>query len=121
MKNGYTVVELVITLSVFTIVYFVAANVISYNFNVNYEQECYDLTISSIEKQTAIYAQYNADIFSDDDTAYMTVHELSLANAIVSSSEGTVMDPRDDDKNLDDLKVKITKNNDKIEAKVLVG
>jgi hypothetical protein len=119
MKNGYSVPELVIVLGIFTIVYFVAANVISYNFNVNYEQDSYDLKIKYIEEHAALYAQNNEDIFDDESSIYMTVEELSLENAIVSNSEGVVLDPRNEDKTLNDIKVKITKKKDLVEAKVL--
>ena len=50
----------------------------------------------------------------------MTVEDLAYANAIISNSEGVVKDPRDENKTLNDLKVKIISDNDKVTAKVLV-
>ena len=46
--------ELLIVIAVFTVGYFIVANTISYNFNVDYEEDLYDLKIASIEKQATI-------------------------------------------------------------------
>lgn len=119
-KKGYAGIEMLIVLAIFTIGYFVVANIISYNFDVNYEEDLYNLTISSIEEQAALYAQNNTDIFVESNDIYMTIEQLAAENAIISTSEGVVADPRDSSKTLNDIKVKITNNSDKIVAEVLV-
>lgn len=119
-KKGYAGIEMIIVLALFTVGYFVVANIISYNFDVNYEEDLYDLTISSIEKQAALYGENNTEIFAESNDVYMTIEQLAAANAIISTSEGVVADPRDDSKTLNDIRVKITNDDDEITAEVLV-
>ena len=119
-KKGYAGIEMIIVLALFTVGYFVVANIISYNFDVNYEEDLYDLTISSIEKQAALYGENNTEIFAENNDVYMTIEQLAAANAIISTSEGVVADPRDDSKTLNDIRVKITNDDDEITAEVLV-
>ena len=83
-------------------------------------EDLYNLKISSIEEQAAIYAEAHTDMFAESNDVYMTVEELALNNAIISTSEGVVADPRDNDETLNELRVKITNNEDEITAEVLV-
>lgn len=118
-KKGYTMVELAVIMAVFTVGYFVVANMISYNFDVDYEQDLYDLKIASIEEQATIYAEGHTDMFAESNDVYMTVEELALNNAVISTREGVVVDPRNNEATLNDLRVKITNNDEKITAEVL--
>lgn len=118
-KHGYTAVELIIVIAIFTVAYFTTAVVISKDFNVNYEESMYNQKIAAIEKQATLYAENKEELFEDSNSVYMTVEELALANVIINNEDGVVTDPRDTDKNLNDLKVKITNENDKVTAKVL--
>ncbi len=120
-NKGYSAIELILTIVVFSVIYFVAANYISYNFDVNYEEDLYNLTISSIEKQAAIYGEIHQELFTEEPEVYLTVGELALENAVVSAEGGIVADPRDSEKDLNDLKVKIVNNEGDITAKVLVS
>ena len=119
-KKGYTGVELVIVIAVFTVGYFLIANTLSYNFDVDYEEDLYNLKIASIEEQAAIYAEGHTDMFVESNDVYMTVEELAMNNAIISTSEGVVADPRASENTLNDLRVKITNEDEKIIAEVLV-
>lgn len=119
-KRGYTGVELVIVIAVFTVGYFLIANTLSYNFDVDYEEDLYNLKIASIEEQAAIYAEGHTDMFVESNDVYMTVEELAMNNAIISTSDGVVADPRDSENTLNDLRVKITNEDEKITAEVLV-
>lgn len=119
-KKGYTGVELVIVIAVFTVGYFLIANTLSYNFDVDYEEDLYNLKIASIEEQAAIYAEGHTDMFVESNDVYMTVEELAMNNAIISTSDGVVADPRDSENTLNDLRVKITNEDEKITAEVLV-
>lgn len=119
-KKGYTGVELVIVIAVFTVGYFLVANTLSYNFDVDYEEDLYNLKIASIEEQAAIYAEGHTDMFVESNDVYMTVEELAMNNAIISTSEGVVADPRASENTLNDLRVKITNEDEKITAEVLV-
>ena len=121
MKNnrGAVSVSLIIVLAVFTVGYFMLANRFSYDFDVNYEEDLYDLKIASIEKNAAIYAEEHEELFAESSDVYMTVEELALANVIISNTEGVVDDPRNNEDNLNDLRVKITNKDDVITAEVL--
>lgn len=118
-KKGYTGVELLIVIAVFTVGYFVAVNAISYNFDVDYQNDLYNLKIASIEEQAEVYAETNNEIFAEGNDVYMTVEELALNNAIISTSEGVVADPRSSEETLNDLRVKITNADEEITAEVL--
>ena len=118
-KKGYTGVELLIVIAVFTVGYFVAVNAISYNFDVDYQNDLYNLKIASIEEQAEVYAETNNEIFAEGNDVYMTVEELALNNAIISTSEGVVADPRNSEETLNDLRVKITNADEEITAEVL--
>ena len=118
-KKGYTAVELIIVIAVFTVGYFVTANILSKDFDVNYEQDLYEEKINAIEIQAALYGETHTDIFAESSDVYMTVEELALANVIISNSEGVVEDPRNSEDTLNDLRVKITNKDDVITAEVL--
>lgn len=118
-KNGFAKVEIIVILSVFTIAYFIIINKISYNFDVDYATDLYNLTITSIEKHASLYGEANEDIFAENSTIYMSVSDLATQGAIVSSTEGTVIDPRDDSRTLNDLRVKLVKKNKGVTAEVL--
>lgn len=122
MKNnrGAVSIGLIIVLAIFTVGYFTLANMFSYDFDVNYEDDLYDLKIASIEKNAAIYAEEHEELFAESSDVYMTVEELALANVIISNTEGVVDDPRNNEDNLNDLRVKITNKDDVITAEVLV-
>lgn len=113
-KNGYTMPEMIILLVVVGIGYFVLANHLSYAFSVNYEDEMYAQTISYLEENAVIYAEANPDNFEE----YMTVDELVEKNMVLNE-DGKVLDPRDENKSLNDLRIKLTKKDDKITAEVL--
>lgn len=118
-KKGYTAVELIVVIAVFTVGYFVTANILSKSFDVNYEQDLYDLKIASIEQQAAIYGENHTELFAESSDIYMTVEELALANVIISTKEGVVADPRNNEDTLNDLRVKITNNDENVTAEVL--
>lgn len=118
-KNGYTVVELVVVLAVFSIGYFAATWIISGKVNVNFEEQLYEEKISAIEKQASIYAMKDEKLFEKEKVAYLTVGDLAEKNAIISSANGKVIDPRNNENDLNNVKIKLTKESDKITALVL--
>lgn len=118
-KNGYTKTELLIFIAVFTIIYFVVANKVSYVFNHDYDEEMYALKMDSIEKKAEIYGKYNKDIFKDKSSAYITVDDLAKENFVTTDKDGNVEDPRDSSKKLNDLKIKLTNKKDHVTAKIL--
>ena len=114
VKNGYTMPELIIVIVVVGIGYFLVANHLSYAFSVNYEDEMYAQSIEYIEKNAEIYAEANLDNF----TEYMTVDDL-VEKGILLNTDGKVLDPRDENKSLNDLRIKLTLKDNKVTAEVL--
>ena len=120
-KKGYTVAELAITLGVFGIAFFIAAGSISNVFNFDYKTDLYNMTISAIENQASLYGKMNPELFEEDKSIYVTIDDLAQANVVISYEDGKVLDPRDNTKKLNDIKVKITKESDEaVTAKVLM-
>ena len=118
-KKGYSAVELIIVLAVFSVGYFVATWVISGKIGVNFADLLYEEKISAIEKQASIYAMNDLSLFEENKTTYVTVGDLVDKNVVISNSDGKVVDPRSEDNVLNDVKIKLTKKDDKVEAKVL--
>ena len=119
MNKGYGVVELVIVLAIFSVGYFVTANIVAKDLNVNYEETLYENKINTIETQAKMYAQNTESLFKYNASIYMTVEQLANLNAVQFDKEGKVTDPRNTGSDLNNLKVKITNRDNKIEAKVL--
>lgn len=119
-NNGKISIILLIVLGIFTIGYFFIVNKFSYVFDVDFEEDLYELKIASIERQSEIYAQGHSELFSESNDIYLTVEDLVTENVIISNNAGNVIDPRDNEKTLNDLKVKITNKDNEIIAKVLV-
>lgn len=117
-KDGYSVIELVVVLSLFSIAYFAGAFMISKTLDVDFENDSYKQKLGYIENGAVMYAKLNEDLFKENKTIYVTVEDLVEAHTIYSTG-GLVTDPRDKDNNLNNVKVKITNENDKIKAKIL--
>ena len=119
-KDVWTVVEnnTCWACGIFSICYFTATWVISSKLNVNYEEGMYSQKIACIENNAVLYAKANDKLFEKDKTIYVTVDDLAKANAVISS-DGEVIDPRDEKSSMNDIKVKLTMEGDKITAKVL--
>lgn len=118
-KNGYTVIELVVVLAVFSIGYFVAVWVVSGKVAVNFEEELYKEKLDAIEKQASLYAISDESLFDKEMVAYVTVGDLVEKSAIIVNANGVVIDPRDEESSLNDIKIKLTKENDKVNVTIL--
>lgn len=116
-KNLYLYITISVLL-VFTVVYFVAANKISYAFEYSEKDAQYENIILQIETVSKYYASNNLDLFKDENTIYITVNDL-VTSGIFPSENGKVNDPRSDVLTLNDVKLRITKNNDTFDVKVL--
>ena len=119
-NNGKISIILLIVLGIFTIGYFFIVNKFSYVFDVDFEEDLYELKIASIERQSEIYAQGHSELFSESNDIYLTVEDLVTENVIISNNAGNVIDPRDNEKTLNDLTAKTTNKDNEIPAKVLV-
>lgn len=118
-KNGYTIVELVVVLAVFSVGYFIAVIAISGKVGFNFEEELYNEKLRAFETQASIYAKSDESLFTEEDTVYVTVGELAEKNVIISNKDGKVVDPRNNDNDLNNVKIKLIKKKDSITAKIL--
>lgn len=118
-KNGYTIVELSIVLGVFSICYFTAAWLISGKLNVNYEEQMYEDKLTTIENGAVYYAKTHENLFEKENVAYITVEDLAKSNIVRSQDNYEVIDPRDNDSTMNNIKIKLTNENEKITAKIL--
>ncbi len=111
-------IVLVALIGIFSVIYFIIANKISYNFQGDFVNDLYDLKMESISMQAQIYGDNNPDLFNENKDVYITVDELAQ-NDYVLNNDGVVIDPRDETKTLNDLKIKLTYENEKVTAKIL--
>ncbi len=118
-RNGYTAIELVVVLAVFSVGYFVATWVISGKLGFNFENELYKEKITAIEKQASIYAMTDESLFEKDKIAYLTVGDLAEKSVVITNENREIDDPRDAESNLNDVKIKLTKDDDRVVAKIL--
>ena len=118
-KNIFLYVTLAI-LFVFTIIYFVAINKVSYAFTHNETQELYNSKINLITKCAILYAEQNPDLFSEKDSIYITVNDLVEYGILQADDEnGNVKNPTSEVKVMNELKIRITSKDDKISVKIL--
>ena len=119
-KNGYTVAELIIALVVFGAVYFTIMNHVSYAFSYNNSEELQNQFVEMVKKNVTLYASKNNDFFKDGDNKYMTLKDLADLKIINVNENGDVVDPNDKGKNINNVKVKISKKGKDIKVKVLM-
>lgn len=115
--DGFTI-SIIGILVLFTITYFVLANKASYNFAKDFTTELYNLKIDAIKEQAKIYGENTTDLFKDKQTTYITVDDLAKIGYVINN-DGIVTDPRNENKNLNDVKLKLTYQNNQVEVKVL--
>ena len=120
MKKNIYLYICIGVLVVFTIGYFVVANNISYAFVNNTEQESYDQLINKIKIASIIYANNHEDIFDEDNNSYIIVDDLVEEGLLEADNDGRVKDPSNSIKTLNSIKIRLTKNEDGYEAKVLI-
>lgn len=107
--NGITICLLGVVV-VFTIGFFLFANNASKQLAHDYDQELLDVKKSNIEKLAVVYAENNQDLFKDDVTQiHIKVEDLVKIGYVLS--ENDQIEEQDE--------IKLTKDNDKITAKVL--
>ena len=119
-KKGSTIIEMLIVVAAFTIVYLIGMVYVSHSFPNNDLDSSYNNKITIIEAAAKQYAEDNEGIVFVDGKKSATIYvkELIKNNYLAANENGDLEDPRDISKNLNDLKITITKKNSKIEAKV---
>ena len=111
---------MLIVVAAFTIVYLIGMVYVSHSFPNNDLDSSYNNKITIIEAAAKRYAEDNEGIVFVDGKKSATIYvkELIKNNYLAANENGDLEDPRDISKNLNDLKITITKKNSKIEAKV---
>jgi len=119
-KKGSTVIEMLIVVAAFTIVYLIGMVYVSHSIPNVDSDSSYKNKIVIIEAAAKQYAEDNDGIVFPDGKNKTTIYvkELIKNNYLAANENGDLEDPRDINKNLNDLKITITKSNNKIEAKV---
>ncbi len=118
-KNGFSTIEILVVVVVFTIVYFVGVTSVSYAFNTDENKEKYDDIINIIELQAKSYAENTPDLFTEEDTIYVYVKDLIEANYLVADENGKIINPETPNKDLNDLKIKIEKEGEIIKTNLV--
>ena len=105
-------------IGVFTIAFFIWANKVSYEFNTDYDAKLYELKLANIEKQAQTYAEVNKDLFKEETEKYITVDDLAKLG-FMATNNGKVVDPRNEEKDLNDMKIRLTYKDEKVNVKVI--
>jgi hypothetical protein len=113
------IISLLVILFLFTVVYFVAANKVSYAFSDNADvTHLYNKTITIIKKCALTYAKKNPDIFKKESIAYIKVQDLIDNDLLVANSDGQLINPLDSSTSLNDNIIKLKKEDGKIDVTV---
>ncbi len=115
-NKGFTTIELLIVVFVFSIVYFVSVLNVTYAFETDNTEVSYDQKITLIEKQAEIYASDTDGFFAEEDTIYLYVKDLIEYGYLKADEDGNVVNPLTPNKFLNDDKIKIEKIGEKIVA-----
>ena len=107
-------------LFVYTIGYFVVANNMSYAFVNNEEETMYNHKINEIKVSSLQYIQLHDDLFNEEENVYITVDDLVSAELLEADSDGRVKDPSNPIKNLNSIKIRLTKTENGYDVKVLI-
>lgn len=118
-KKGFTTVELLITIAIFSIIYFIGVYNVSHAFSYSPHEEEYQAKIHLIEKQAVEYAKQDKKFFEKKNTVYIYVEDLVKANYLAGDKEGDIMDPRNSTKSLNNLKIKLIKEKKEIKASIV--
>ncbi len=118
-KKGFSTVELLITIAVFSVIYFIGVYNVSYAFSYTPTEAEYEAKVHLIEKQAVEYARVEDSLFEKKNTVYIYVEDLVTANLLVGDKEGDIKDPRNTTKSLNNLKIKIIKEDKNIKASIV--
>ncbi len=117
-NKGFTTIELLVVLGIFSIVYFAGVVNFTYAFETDEIEVAYDHTINLIELQAKEYALNNQNIFETDTVVYVYVKDLIEYNYLAAEN-GIIIDPRETNKNLNDIKIKLEKNGENISSSIV--
>lgn len=95
---------------IFSFVYFIVANKVSYAFDYDDKEELYNSRIMLIKKAAENYGEKNDKKFKDN-TLYITVDELVKDSYLIADDDkGNYLDPRSEVKTLNNIKIRVQKD-----------
>ncbi len=115
------IIGLGVILVLFTVVYFVVANKLSYAFSDGLDKEAmYNDTIEIITKSAIAYGNDNIDLIkeSENNTIYPKVQDLIDNGYLVADENGNIVNPINNNKILNSYGLKIKYADGKISAEV---
>ena len=117
-KNGYTGIEILIVIIVLGVATLAVLTTTSNAFKDNSE-ELYSETKHLIEHQASLYGKSLSNL-KDEGNVVITLDDMINAGYYVADSNGNVVDPRNSNATLNNLKIKLIYNEDEtILAKVI--
>lgn len=113
------IIILIIILLIFTVSYFVIINRISYAFDNNIDiNEAYNLRINVITTCAVAYGEANKNSFNEEGVLYITVQTLIDNNYLIADENGFIENYLDKTEKLNDKKIRIKNENDRITAEI---
>ena len=113
------IIILVLLIAVFTMVYFVIVNRISYSFSNNYDfNELYKIKIDTIKKCAIAYAEKHRDMFKKENVVYIKVQDLIDESFLLPNNEGNIINPLNENTTLNSNIIKLKIENDVINVVV---
>ena len=115
------IISLGVILVLFTIVYFVVANKLSYAFSDGLDEEAmYEDVIEVITKSAVAYGYANVDLLqeSENKTIYPKVQDLIDEGFLIADEDGNIVNPINTNKLLNSYGLKIKYNDGKVSAEV---
>ncbi len=112
MKRGYTVIELLVLIIVLGVITAITIGTTSYAF-ADHSEEYYKVKIANIESNAKRYAM-SIEQLKTDKTMIITVKDLVKKGYISKdNSEGDIIDPRNSKATLNNMKIKISYDEEK--------
>ena len=106
-------------LLVFTLIYFVAVNKVSYAFatTTNYEQ-AHNNRVKTIIKAAEKYGKDNIENFNEEGLLYINVQNLIDSGYLIPNEEGIIIDQMNNFESMNDKKIRLKHEDEKISAEI---
>ncbi len=113
------IIALGIVLLVFTIMYFIVVNRMSYAFETeNLSKDSYNSLISTIKECAKAYASHNMELFKEETTVYIKIQDLIDSNFLIPNNGENVVNPIDNTTILNSNIIKIKKEDNSFSVEV---
>ncbi len=117
-KNGYTTMQLLVVIVVLGIFTLTLLATTSYAYK-DHSGEYYKEKVTVIEKQATLYGESLPEL-KEEGNKVITLDELIESGYYVADNDkGDVIDPRNDKATLNNLKIKLSYENEIVKAKVI--